>query len=177
MAKTLLSILMSLFLITGAGCTENDSQTTAKPKESDNKGSSVRIKTSHGDIVFKLLPEVAPITSARFKELVQEGFYNGLTFHRVIPNFVAQGGDPTATGSGGSGKKLKAEFSDKKHVKGTVAMARAQDVNSADSQFYFALADLPHLDGKYTIFGEVTDGQENLDKIKKGDKMLSVSLE
>lgn len=137
----------------------------------------VRIKTVHGDIVFKLNPNVAPITTARFKELTNEKFYNGLTFHRVIAGFVIQGGDPSGNGTGGSGKKLKAEFSGLKHTKGTVAMARSQDPNSADSQFYIALGPQPHLDGKYTIFGQVTEGMEVLDKIKKGDKMLFVTLE
>ncbi len=139
--------------------------------------SKVRIKTIHGDLVLDLFPKKAPITTARFKELVNKGFYNGSVFHRVIPNFVVQGGDPTATGTGGSGKKLKAEFNDTKHVKGTLAMARASDINSADSQFYIALNKLPHLDGKYTVFGEVKKGLEVLDKIRKGDKMLSVTVE
>ncbi|MCO4753204.1 MAG: peptidylprolyl isomerase [Bacteriovoracaceae bacterium] len=139
--------------------------------------SSVRVKTVHGDIVLDLFPDKAPITTARFKELVSKGFYNGLTFHRVIPNFVVQGGDPAGNGTGGSGKKLKAEFNDTKHVKGTLAMARASDINSADSQFYIALGTLPHLDGKYTVFGKVKKGLEVLDKIRKGDKMLSVTAE
>lgn len=137
----------------------------------------VRIKTVHGDVVFKLFTEQAPITTSRFKNLVSEGFYNGLIFHRVIENFVIQGGDPTGTGNGGSGMKLKAEINSIPHKKGIVAMARGRDLNSADSQFYIALKDLPHLDGKYTVFGEVTKGIELLDQIEKGDKMLSVSLE
>tara|TARA_Y100001936_G_C16073265_1_gene672231 strand:- start:1951 stop:2481 length:531 start_codon:yes stop_codon:yes gene_type:complete len=137
----------------------------------------VRIKTVHGDVVFKLFTEKAPITTSRFKNLVNDGFYNGLIFHRVIENFVIQGGDPTGTGNGGSGKKLKAEINSIPHKKGTVAMARGRDLNSADSQFYIALKSLPHLDGKYTVFGEVIKGVELLDEIKKGDKMLSVSLE
>lgn len=181
MAIKMLKLLSVSFLLLALGCegkeskgVEEGSKTTTDSRASKD---SVRIKTAKGDIVFKLLPEAAPNTVARFKELVSQGFYNGTVFHRVIPGFVIQGGDPKGTGTGGSGTKLKAEFSELKHKKGTVAMARAQDINSADSQFYIALGKQPHLDGKYTIFGDVTEGIEVLDKIKKGDKMLSVSLE
>lgn len=136
-----------------------------------------RIKTTKGDIVFKFYAEDAPNTSARIKELIDKGFYNGLTFHRVIPGFVIQGGDPTGTGAGGSGIKLKAEFNRHKHRPGAVAMARAQDINSADSQFYICTGTHPHLDGKYTIFGNVLEGLEVAKKIQQGDKMISVTLE
>lgn len=169
---------LSLFFVLSCDGKESRDNSDAPPKaEKSGSSDSVRVKTSKGDIVIKLLPEAAPNTVSRFKELVSQGFYNGTVFHRVIPGFVIQGGDPTGTGTGGSGTKLKAEFSELKHKKGTVAMARAQDINSADSQFYIALGAQPHLDGKYTIFGDVTEGVEVLDKIKKGDKMLSVSLE
>ncbi len=141
-----------------------------------NKVNAV-IKTVHGNIVFKFYPEDAPNTSKRIAELINQGFYNGLTFHRVVPGFVIQGGDPTGNGTGGSGKNLKAEFNSKKHVPGTVAMARAASPDSADSQFYISLSSPSHLDGKYTIFGQVTQGMEILEKIKKGDKMLQVFLE
>ena len=126
---------------------------------------------------FKFYPTKAPNTVNRIVELIKSGFYDGLTFHRVVPNFVAQGGDPTGTGTGGSGKKLKAEFNDIQHIRGTVAMARASEPDSADSQFYLALTTLPHLDGNYTVFGQVVEGLELLDKIKVGDKMLSVVVE
>lgn len=136
-----------------------------------------RIKTVHGDILFKFYPESAPNTVKRIKELISQKFYDGLVFHRVVPGFVVQGGDPTGTGTSGSGKKLKAEFNDKKHVPGTVAMARSMDPNSADSQFYISMGTFPHLDNQYTIFGEVVDGMEVVKKIKQGDKMLIISLE
>lgn len=137
----------------------------------------VTLKTVHGSIVFSFYPKEAPNTVTRIMHLIEEGFYDGLTFHRVVPNFVVQGGDPQGTGTGGSGKKLKAEFNEIQHVRGTVAMARSQDVNSADSQFYIALSTLPHLDGSYTVFGQVTEGLELLDKIAVGDKILSMTLE
>jgi len=100
---------------------------------------------------------------------VRQGFYDGTPFHRVIEGFMAQGGDPTGTGTGGSGKKLPAEFSNEKHVRGTVSMARSADPNSADSQFFIVFQDAPWLDGKYTIWGKVTEGMEFVDKIKRGE--------
>ncbi len=152
---------------------------SAEAMSTDSDGLSsttATIRTVHGDIVFKFYPNEAPNTVTRISQLISEGFYDGLTFHRVVPNFVVQGGDPQGTGTGGSGQKLKAEFNDIQHVRGTVAMARAQDINSADSQFYIALSTLPHLDGQYTVFGQVVEGLELLDKITVGDKMLSVIL-
>ena len=152
---------------------------TAQNLKTDENGLSMAqatLKTVHGDIVFKFYPQHAPNTVARIIELIQQDFYNGLTFHRVVPNFVIQGGDPDGTGMGGSGQKLKAEFNELQHIKGTVAMARAQDPDSADSQFYIALATLPHLDKNYTIFGQVVEGMDILNKVAKGDKILSLSL-
>jgi len=134
------------------------------------------IRTAKGNLIIKFYENAAPNTVTRIKELITSGFYDGLIFHRVVPNFVIQTGDPTQTGSGGSGKKLKAEFSSLKHKKGTVAMARTQDVDSADSQFYIALTDLPQLDGQYTIFGQVVSGENILSQIIKGDKIISMSL-
>ena len=137
-----------------------------------------RIKTVHGDIVFAFRPDLAPITTARIKELINKKFYNGITFHRVIAGFVAQAGDPTGTGSGGSGQKLKAEFSKEKHKPGIIAMARkGNDINSADSQFYITLGTPSHLDGQYTIFAEVTKGLKIAEKINQGDKIIKMSLE
>lgn len=181
------TLILTFFLSScqGQGPSENNSKNepllkAGKALEVDNKGlskASITLKTVHGQIEFKLYPEQAPITVARIVELTNEGFYDGLTFHRVVPGFVIQGGDPKADGTGGSGKKLKAEFSDLQHVKGTVAMARAGgDENSADSQFYIALNTLPHLDGSYTVFGQVTEGLDILEKIQKGDKIISMSF-
>lgn len=138
---------------------------------------TVAITTSQGLIKFKFYPQDAPNTVQRIIQLIQQGFYNGLTFHRVVPNFVIQGGDPTGTGAGGSGQKLKAEFNNRRHIEGTMAMARASDPDSADSQFYISLTTLPHLDRSYTVFGQVIEGMDVVRKIQKGDKMLSFKIE
>ena len=122
-----------------------------------------------GRVVIEMRPDLAPATVAQIKALVRQGFYDGLTFHRVIDGFMAQTGDPKGNGTGGSGHPLKAEFSNEKHVRGTVSMARASDPNSADSQFFIMFAPAPSLDGKYSIWGEVVSGMEYVDKIKKGD--------
>ena len=116
-----------------------------------------------------LRPDLAPGHVARIKELARQGFYDGVVFHRVIEGFMAQGGDPTGTGAGGSGKKLKAEFSAEPHVRGTLSMARTNDPNSADSQFFICFGPTPFLDGKYTVWGKVVEGMDFVDKIKKGD--------
>lgn len=141
-----------------------------------SKGKAI-IKTVHGNIVFKFYPTHAPNTTTRIIVLIKEGFYDGLEFHRVVTNFVIQGGDPLGNGTGGSGQNLKAEFNSLQHVKGTVAMARSQNPDSADSQFYIALNTLKNLDGKYTIFGQVVEGIEVVEKIRRGDKMISVSFQ
>lgn len=135
---------------------------------------SIVIKTVRGNIEFKLYPKKAPNTVTRIIELVNQGFYDGIKFHRVVPNFVIQAGDPTGTGTSGSGKKLKAEFNDIQHIKGTVAMARTQDPDSADSQFYIALTTLPHLDKKYTVFGQVVEGLDTINKIEQNDVIVSM---
>jgi cyclophilin family peptidyl-prolyl cis-trans isomerase len=122
-----------------------------------------------GRVVIEMRPDLAPKTCERIKELVREGFYDGLTFHRVIAGFMAQTGDPRGDGTGGSGRKLKAEFSPVHFVRGTVAMARAADPDSADSQFFIMFAPAPHLDGHYTIWGQVVSGMAYIDAIKKGD--------
>ncbi len=125
----------------------------------------------HGRVVIRLHPELAPRHCARIKQLVRRGFYDGLTFHRVIEGFMAQGGDPTGDGTGGSGSNIRAEFKTKglSHKRGIVSMARAQNPDSADSQFFIMLADNPQLDGQYSIWGEVIEGIKYVDKIKKGD--------
>lgn len=127
------------------------------------------MEMTHGNVVIEMLPEVAPNHVARIKELAREGFYDGVVFHRVIDGFMAQTGDPTGTGMGGSGKKLKAEFSDVPHERGVASMARAQDPNSGDSQFFICFDDATFLDKQYTVWGRVIDGMENIDKIKRGE--------
>lgn len=124
-----------------------------------------------GRVVIELRPDLAPNHVARIKELTREGYYDGTVFHRVIDGFMAQGGDPTGTGTGGSGKKLKAEFSAEKHVRGTCSMARAASPDSADSQFFLMFDNSPHLDGKYSVWGQVVEGMEHVDAIKKGSSM------
>ena len=127
------------------------------------------LDTTKGKVVIAMRPDLAPGHVARIKELVREGFYDGIVFHRVIDGFMAQTGCPQGTGTGGSGKKLKAEFSPEKHVRGTVSMARAQDPNSGDSQFFICFADAPFLNKQYTVWGRVVEGMENVDKIKRGE--------
>jgi cyclophilin family peptidyl-prolyl cis-trans isomerase len=123
-----------------------------------------------GRVVIELRPDLAPKHVARIKELTRKGFYNGLTFHRVIDGFMAQTGDPQGNGTGGSGVKLPAEFSRQPFVRGTVGMARSSDPNSGDSQFFICFAPAPFLDGKYTVWGQVVSGMEFVDQIKKGDR-------
>ena len=130
-----------------------------------------------GRVVIEMRPDLAPNHVLRIKELVREGFYDGVVFHRVIEGFMAQGGDPTGTGTGGSGQNLDAEFSDANHVRGTLSMARAQNPNSADSQFFICFADVPHLDGQYTVWGQVVEGMELVDKIKQGSPQNNGSVE
>ncbi|HET7715012.1 MAG TPA: peptidylprolyl isomerase [Bauldia sp.] len=127
------------------------------------------LETTKGKATIALRPDLAPNHVARIKELAREGFYDGTPFHRVIDGFMAQGGDPTGTGTGGSGQKLKAEFSGEKHIRGTCSMARSQHPDSADSQFFICFADSPWLDRQYTVWGRVVDGMEMVDKIKRGE--------
>jgi cyclophilin family peptidyl-prolyl cis-trans isomerase len=140
------------------------------------------METTQGPVTIALRPDLAPGHVARIKELARKGFYDGIVFHRVIDGFMAQTGDPTGTGMGGSGKKLKAEFTREPHKRGTVSMARASDPNSGDSQFFICFADARFLDGQYTVWGEVTDGMDNVDKIKRGepvkdpDKIVSLKV-
>ncbi|MCP4394102.1 MAG: peptidylprolyl isomerase [Alphaproteobacteria bacterium] len=135
---------------------------------SDDKDLIV-LTLKYGDVVIKTRPDLAPNHVQRIKQLVSEGFYDGVVFHRVIDGFMAQTGDPTGTGTGGSGVKLIAEFSDEPHDRGAVSMARTADPNSADSQFFICLDDSSFLDGQYTVWGEVISGMEYVDKIKKGE--------
>ncbi len=140
------------------------------------------METPHGRVTIKLRPDLAPKHVERVKELVRQKFYDGTPFHRVIPGFMAQGGDPTGTGTGGSGKKLKAEFSNEPFKRGTVGAARSQSPDSADSQFFICFARADWLDGQYTVWGEVVDGMDVVDKIAKGeppakpDKIVSMRV-
>ncbi len=134
-----------------------------------DKENTLYLDLKDGRVIIELLPKVAPKHVARIKELVRQGFYDGIVFHRVIDGFMAQTGDPLGTGMGGSGKKLAAEFNSEPHVRGTVSMARAMDPNSADSQFFICFADARFLDRQYTVWGKVVSGMEFVDKIKKGD--------
>ena len=128
------------------------------------------------EIRIEFSPEDAPRTVENFVTLAKKGFYDGLTFHRVVPDFVVQGGDPKGDGTGGPGYRVKAEFNTQKHVRGTVAMARAQDPDSAGSQFYITYGPTPHLDGSYTVFGRVVAGMEHVDRVKQGDRMKTVTI-
>ena len=149
---------------------------------SENKENTLVLETTHGRVVIELRPDLAPNHVARIKELALQGFYDGVTFHRVIDGFMAQTGDPTGTGRGGSGKNLKAEFSNAPHERGTVSMARANHPDSADSQFFICFGDAHFLDGKYTVWGRVIEGMENIDKVKRGepvkdpDKIISMRV-
>jgi peptidylprolyl isomerase len=146
-----------LIAAAGAALAEDDVQNT------------LILATKHGKIVIRLRPDLAPKHVAQIKKLVKRKFYDGIVFHRVIPGFMAQTGDPTGTGSGGSDlSDLKAEFSDEPFKRGTVGMARSDDPNSANSQFFICLADVPSLKGQYTVFGEVVSGMDAVDKIKAG---------
>jgi peptidylprolyl isomerase len=130
-----------------------------------------------GRVVIELRPDLAPTHVARIKELVRERFYDGLKFHRVIEGFMAQTGCPKGNGTGGSGRKLPAEFSAEPHVRGVCSMARAQAPDSADSQFFIVYEDAPHLDGKYTVWGRVVDGMDHVDAIKKGSTLRNGSVD
>ena len=140
------------------------------------------IETTKGRVTVGMRPDLAPNHVARIKELARAGFYDGVPFHRVIEGFMAQTGDPTGTGTGGSGQKLRAEFNTEPHTRGAVSMARAQNPDSADSQFFICFDEATFLDRQYTVWGRVMEGMENVDKITRGepprnpDKILSVRV-
>jgi len=128
------------------------------------------------EIRLEFFPQDAPKTVENFVTLAKKGFYNGLTFHRVVPGFVVQGGCPKGNGTGGPGYTVPAEFNKNKHVRGSLAMARSQHPDSAGSQFYITYGAQPHLDNNYTVFGKVTSGMEHVDAIRQGDRMKSVTI-
>jgi cyclophilin family peptidyl-prolyl cis-trans isomerase len=159
--KRIIYTILALLLGSNCFATEN------APMDLEN---TIVMQLKDGEVYIELYPTKAPNHVARFKELSREGFYDGIVFHRVIDGFMAQSGDPTGTGMGGSKKpNLKAEFNDTKHLRGTLSMARSSDPNSANSQFFICFADQPFLDNQYTVFGRVTKGMEFVDKIKRGD--------
>ncbi|WGJ15533.1 peptidylprolyl isomerase [Methylocapsa sp. D3K7] len=146
-------------------------------------GNTLTLETTQGPVVIALRPDLAPAHIAHIKKLTEEKFYDGVVFHRVIEGFMAQTGCPHGTGTGGSKyPNLKAEFSSEPHVRGTCSMARAQDPNSANSQFFICFGDARFLDKQYTVWGKVTSGMENVDKIKRGepvrdpDKIISATV-
>ena len=130
------------------------------------------LETEKGTITLRLYPEVAPRTVARISELADSGFFDGIVFHRVVADFVVQAGDPTGTGEGGSGRTIPAEFSHLHYMRGSLGMARDDDIHSNDSQFFICISEQPHLDGKYTLFGQVSAGEDVLDRIRQGDRIL-----
>jgi peptidylprolyl isomerase len=134
----------------------------------DNENTLI-LETTQGPVTIEMRPDLAPGHVARIKELVREGFYDGIVFHRVIDGFMAQTGCPQGTGMGGSGQKLKAEFNREPHVRGTASMARAQSPDSGDSQFFICFDDASFLDNQYTVWGEVTEGMEHVDALPKGE--------
>ena len=149
------AIFMGVFLMT----------TQAQAQDPEN---TLFLDLKNGRVVIELLPDLAPKHVTRIKQLTREGFYDGLTFHRVIEGFMAQGGDPDGTGMGGSGVNLPAEFSREPFARGVLGMARSSDINSGDSQFFIMLGAAPHLNGQYTVWGRVSEGMEFVDRIKKG---------
>ncbi len=181
MIKQFFALLVSLFISFGA--TAQDTSINYDVEDPEN---TLLLKLKDGDVIIEMYPEDAPNHVARIKELVRQGFYNGLKFHRVIDGFMAQTGCPDGNGMGGSGKKLKAEFNKTAHNRGTVSMARSASVNSGDSQFFIVFEKSPWLDNQYTAWGKVVSGMTYVDAIKKGapesgtvtnpDKIISIQV-
>lgn len=174
MKKLLLSLFAALFLVASTAAMADTPALTP-----DN---TLYLDLKDGRVVIQMRPDLAPKHVARIKELVRQHFYDGLTFHRVIDGFMAQGGDPTGTGTGGSGQTIPAEFTATPFVRGTVGMARSQSPNSADSQFFICFAPAPFLNGQYTVWGQVVSGMEYVDKIERGeppahpDKIIKMTI-
>ena len=170
MFKKLIALMTSFFIV----------EQVASANEAN--GDKILLNTSKGEVIINLMPEIAPVHVARIVELVKSGFYDGIIFHRIIPGFMAQTGDPKGNGTGGSGTNLKAEFSDYKYINGTVGMARTMDPNSADSQFFICFDGCGHLTGQYTVWGQVETGMEVVEALNVGeppadpDKILSAKI-
>ncbi len=189
--RIIFAVLMTLLMIMLAGCgggssEEAEAPETSEPEAAETAEAADPVGIHHAEIVIKdygtvsleLDGDTAPITVQNFMDLANDGFYDGLTFHRIIDGFMIQGGDPEGNGTGGSGKNIVGEFeangyaNDIAHTKGVISMARAQDPDSASSQFFIMVADAPHLDGQYAAFGHVTSGQDVVDKIASDAKPL-----
>ena len=170
MFRKLIALIASFFIV----------EQVASANEAN--GDKILLNTSKGEVIINLMPEIAPVHVARIVELVKSGFYDGIIFHRIIPGFMAQTGDPKGNGTGGSGTNLKAEFSDYKYINGTVGMARTMDPNSADSQFFICFDGCGHLTGQYTVWGQVETGMEVVEALNVGeppadpDKILSAKI-
>ena len=170
MFKKLIALITSFFIV----------EQVASANEAN--GDKILLNTSKGEVIINLMPEIAPVHVARIVELVKSGFYDGVIFHRIIPGFMAQTGDPKGNGTGGSGTNLKAEFSDYKYINGTVGMARTMDPNSADSQFFICFDGCGHLTGQYTVWGQVETGMDVVEALNVGeppadpDKILSAKI-
>lgn len=174
-----LTVFMVMFFILGCGGGSEEAAQTGEPA-TETQGAAVEapkstaerpivvLDTDSGSMVMEFYPDVAPITCDSILSLVNQGFYNGLTFHRIIPGFVIQGGDPKGNGTGNAGFQIPAEFSDRSHVEGAVSMARNPvDINSSSCQFFICLADRPELDGQYNLFGKVISGMDVAHKLEK----------
>lgn len=174
-----MSLLLKAFLGMAVGMVMAAGGAQAQDLDPEN---TLYLDLSYGRVVIKLRPDLAPKHVERIKELTREGFYDGIVFHRVIDGFMAQTGDPTGTGMGGSGQKIEAEFTDAPFTRGTVGAARSSDPNSADSQFFICLEDARFLDNDYTVWGEVVSGMEYVDMIRKGqppanpDKIIKMQV-
>jgi len=164
MKKLLIVLLVTAFTF---GCSDKEAEKKGEETPVEQNRPQVVMETDMGRIVFELFPDVAPNTVKNFLDLVRDGFYDGLIFHRVVPDFVIQTGSPDGTPAGHAGYTIPAEFSNLPHNPGTIAMAHGSDPNSASSQFYICLSQLSDLDGKYTIFGQTIEGMEVVLKIGK----------
>jgi peptidyl-prolyl cis-trans isomerase B (cyclophilin B) len=180
----LVGAIVTLFMTGVIKMPSQDSNSAQAPKSYNspipmiidvNKKYTATIKTAKGDLVLELYPKDAPVTVNNFVSLAKKGFYNGVTFHRVIPGFMAQGGDPTGTGAGGPGYKFQDEFSQRTNVTGALSMANSGP-NTNGSQFFICYAPQPHLNGKHTVFGQLTQGMDVLTKLVNGDKMIEVTI-
>ena len=171
-----IALLAALGFVSSAVLSQAHAQQPTQLAQGGKKVSAIITMEKGAEIKIDFYPDDAPKTVENFVTLAKKGFYDGLTFHRVEPKFVVQGGDPKGNGTGGPGYQIKAEFNKNQHVRGAVAMARSNDPDSAGSQFYITLAPAHFLDGKYTVFGKVVSGMNIVDNVKKGDKMKSVKI-